>query len=54
MGGSELDGQEGAVGADAVLVDVDVARVAGEGGRGDGSVACAGLAEEETDAVGAG
>jgi hypothetical protein len=53
VGWAGLDGEVCAVSADAGLVDVDVAGVAGEEGGGDESGAGL-LACEETDAVGAG
>ncbi len=53
MGWAGLDGEVCAVSADAGLVDVDVAGVAGEEGGGDESVAKKCLARQETDAVGA-
>jgi hypothetical protein len=53
VGWAGLDGEGCAVSADAGLVDVDVAGVAGEEGGGDESGARC-LACEETDAVGAG
>jgi hypothetical protein len=53
VGGSGLDGEVCAVSADAGLVDVDVAGVAGEEGGGDESGAGL-LARQEADAVGGG